>query len=326
MMVSMYSIVGSDLRSLQEASWLLISYNLGYSIALPICGKFAQIYGRKHPLLVMYALFAIGNLWVGLSGSLWVAVAGRFVTGLGGAGLIGIVSVIITVTNLVPFQIYSRAASNTVAALQMLPNTFGIAVGGLISGMIFTRYPRYKLPTLVFAPVGIAAYLGISLRWTRSPDDNSGVSELQRHPSELLYLFALGISFGWTMSAQFAGMARSTPRRFSAEGVTAYYLAQQVGCVIGTNAAAKLLRNVFKEQLQNSLPSGRVEDPGWNRNAIIEEIIKDARFYQKLPKSISLIVRKSYLSAFRYIPLLSICAHAAAIGVQLLLPETYGYE
>lgn len=44
-----------------------------------------------------------------------------------------------TVTNLVPFQIYSRAASNTVAALHMLPNTFGIAVGGLISGMIFTR-------------------------------------------------------------------------------------------------------------------------------------------------------------------------------------------
>lgn len=32
----------------------------------------------------------------GLSGSLWVAVAGRFVTGLGGAGLIGLVSVIIT--------------------------------------------------------------------------------------------------------------------------------------------------------------------------------------------------------------------------------------
>lgn len=39
MMVSMYSIVGSDLRSLQEASWLLISYNLGYSISLPIVGE-----------------------------------------------------------------------------------------------------------------------------------------------------------------------------------------------------------------------------------------------------------------------------------------------
>lgn len=44
-----------------------------------------------------------------------------------------------TVTNLVPFQIYSQAASNTVAALHMLPNTFGIAVGGLTSGIIFTR-------------------------------------------------------------------------------------------------------------------------------------------------------------------------------------------
>lgn len=36
LMISMYSIVGSDLRRLHEASWLLISYNLGYSIALPI--------------------------------------------------------------------------------------------------------------------------------------------------------------------------------------------------------------------------------------------------------------------------------------------------
>lgn len=82
LMISMYSIVGSNLRRLNEASWLVISYNLGYSIALPIvscencnrdrwgltprpkCGKLAQIYGRKHPLLISYALFTIGNLWV----------------------------------------------------------------------------------------------------------------------------------------------------------------------------------------------------------------------------------------------------------------------
>ncbi|KAK0642673.1 hypothetical protein DIS24_g8807 [Lasiodiplodia hormozganensis] len=212
------------------------------------------------------------------------------------------------------------------AALYMLPTSCGVAVGGLVSGIILTRYPRYKLPTLTFIAVGIAAYLGIALRWTRSPDDNGGVSDLQRHPSELLYLFMVGVSFGWTMSVQFVGMTRSTPRRFSAEGVTAYYLAQQVGCVIGTNAAAKLLWNVFRENLQNVLPPSREDDPEWNKNEIIEEIIKDSRFYQKLPKSISLIVRKAYLSAFRYIPILSICVYAAAIGVQLLLPETYGYE
>lgn len=70
------------------------------------------------------------------------------------------------------------------------------------------------------------------------------------------------------MSAQFVGMARSTPRRFSAEGVTAYYLAQQVGCVIGANVAAKLLRNLFTESLQKALPSKRVDDPGWNKNEV----------------------------------------------------------
>lgn len=44
------------------------------------------------------------------------------------------------------------------------------------------------------------------------------------------------------------------------------------------------------------------------------------------------ISRVSYSPSIKYhrvtdaVTVLSICAHAAAIGVQLLLPETYGYE
>ncbi|GME30695.1 Major facilitator superfamily [Neofusicoccum parvum] len=414
----MYSIVGSDLRRLHEASWLLISYNLGYSIALPICGKLAQIYGRKHPLLISYALFTVGNLWVGLAGSLWVAVAGRLVTGLGGAGLIGLVSVIITetpeqerkegleavrqidfsgifafivavstfilfidlggdrlpwthpfaislavicafsaiafviierfwaanpltplsmlslkagggfciiqvlvflgrfaiVTNLVPYFIYTQGISNTMAALCMVPSSFGAAVGGLASGFTFTRFPRYKLPTLILTTISIAAYFAIALRWTHN---NNGISDVQRHPAELSYIFVVGVAFGWTLSAQFIGMSRFTPRRFSAEGITAYYLAQQVGSILGTNVAAKLLRNILRGKLKGALPSEYLGDPGWDKDEIVEEIIKDSRFYQKLPTSVGVIVRKEYLSSFRYIPL---------IGVQLLLPETHDNE
>lgn len=44
-----------------------------------------------------------------------------------------------TVTHLVPFIIYSQGASNTVAALHMLPTSIGVAVGGVSSGIIFTR-------------------------------------------------------------------------------------------------------------------------------------------------------------------------------------------
>ncbi|GME35401.1 Major facilitator superfamily [Neofusicoccum parvum] len=495
LMISMYSIVGSDLRRLHEASWLLISYNLGYSIALPICGKLAQIYGRKHPLLISYALFTVGNLWVGLAGSLWVAVAGRLVTGLGGAGLIGLVSVIITdiarphqialfrsyvtvittigrsagpplgamlsdivgwrwsflaqcplslccavfiaftlptnltgaetpeqerkegleavrqidfsgifafivavstfilfidlggdrlpwthpfaislavicafsaiafviierfwaanpltplsmlslkagggfciiqvlvflgrfaiVTNLVPYFIYTQGISNTMAALCMVPSSFGAAVGGLASGFTFTRFPRYKLPTLILTTISIAAYFAIALRWTHN---NNGISDVQRHPAELSYIFVVGVAFGWTLSAQFIGMSRFTPRRFSAEGITAYYLAQQVGSILGTNVAAKLLRNILRGKLKGALPSEYLGDPGWDKDEIVEEIIKDSRFYQKLPTSVGVIVRKEYLSSFRYVPLFSIGANVAVIGVQLLLPETHDNE
>lgn len=45
-----------------------------------------------------------------------------------------------TVTHLVPFIIYSQGASNTVAALHLLPTSIGVAVGGVSSGIIFTRF------------------------------------------------------------------------------------------------------------------------------------------------------------------------------------------
>ncbi|EKG18667.1 Major facilitator superfamily [Macrophomina phaseolina MS6] len=496
LMISMYSIVGSDLRRLHEASWLLISYNLGYSIALPICGKLAQIYGRKNPLLISYALFTIGNLWVGIAGSLWHAVAGRLVTGLGGAGLIGLVSVIITdvahprqvalfrsyvtvittigrsagpplgamlsdimgwrwsflsqcpvsvccaifisltlptnlspnteapeqerkeglaavrqidfsgifafilavstfillidlggdrlpwthpltislgiacvsstavfliiekfwaanpltplsllrlkagggfcviqvlvflgrfatLTNLVPFFIYTQGASNTMAALCMVPSSVGAAVGGLASGITFTRFPRYKLPTLLLTAISIAAYAAIILRWTRTTSSTAGndedsASQLSRHPLELSYILVVGAAFGWTLSAQFVGLSRATPRRLAAEGITAYYLAQQVGSIVGTNVAAKVVRGEFRSRLRAALREGN-ED-------VVEGIIKDSRFYQKLPASERRIVRAEYLAAFRLVPVLSICANVAAVGVQLLLPETHGHE
>ncbi|OJD30429.1 mfs transporter [Diplodia corticola] len=481
LMITMYTIVGSDLRQLQEAPWLLISYNLGYSIALPICGKLAQIYGRKRPLLFCYALFIIGNLWVGLAGSLWYAIAGRLVTGLGGAGLIGLVSVIITgkfdshpgialfrsfvtvittvgrsggpalgawlsdligwrwsflsqcpvsivcalliafslpsdlaqserpgqerksgfeairqidfagvltfivavsafvifidlggdrlawthpamiglaaifvsfsitfvlvekfwatnpltplsllmptsgggfctiqifvflgrlatITNLTPFYIYTLGASNTMAALYMVPSSVGAASGGLASGIVFTRFYRYRLPSLICTLVAIASYSVIAIRW----------SDGLQSPLELSYIFIVGVCFGWTLSAQFVGMSMFTPKRYAAEGITAYYLSQQLGSILGTNLSTKLLRNLFRRGLRAALP----QEENLDRDAMIEDIIKDSRFYQWLPESTRAVVRREYLSAFKSIPLLSIGANIVATGLMFLVPET----
>lgn len=44
-----------------------------------------------------------------------------------------------TLTNLVPLFIYTQGVSNTLAALFIVPSSVGAAVGGLASGITFTR-------------------------------------------------------------------------------------------------------------------------------------------------------------------------------------------
>ncbi|RKF76656.1 hypothetical protein GcC1_070008 [Golovinomyces cichoracearum] len=91
-----YVDIASSMKSLQNASLLLTAYNLGYSIALPLYGKLSDGCGRKSPLLTAYLIFAAGCLLSGSSLYFWQIIIGRVVTGIGAAGMVSLVSVIIT--------------------------------------------------------------------------------------------------------------------------------------------------------------------------------------------------------------------------------------
>jgi hypothetical protein len=113
LVITTYAGISSEFGAFENAVWLSTSYTLALCSIQGIVGKVSDIYGRKPVLIVSYLMFALGCVitWVyqfthidrvililhrGLSQSMWQAVMGRVVCGLGGAGMVVIVAVVIT--------------------------------------------------------------------------------------------------------------------------------------------------------------------------------------------------------------------------------------
>jgi MFS family permease len=80
LVLSTYTTIASQFHRLSEGSWLLVVYNFGYCIALPMvsgpdrylqpldgadfeqCGALSDIYGRKNVLITSYIFFLLGCL------------------------------------------------------------------------------------------------------------------------------------------------------------------------------------------------------------------------------------------------------------------------
>ncbi|RKF78921.1 Vacuolar membrane amino acid uptake transporter fnx2 [Golovinomyces cichoracearum] len=124
-----YVDIASSMKALQNASLLLTAYNLGYSIALPLYGKLSDDCGRKSPLLTAYLIFAAGCLLSGSSLYFWQIIIGRVVTGIGAAGMVSLVSVIIT-DSVPPSQVASMTSYVTVISV------LGRCSGGVLGAFI----------------------------------------------------------------------------------------------------------------------------------------------------------------------------------------------
>ena len=124
-----YGAVSSEFNDLDSGSWLVSAYVLAQCVAQPLYGKMSDIYGRKSCLQAAYLLFALGTAMSGLGRSMGEVIAGRAVQGAGGAGIVSMVSIIIT--DLVPMQDVARLWSY-VNILQ----TTGRSCGGFLGGLL----------------------------------------------------------------------------------------------------------------------------------------------------------------------------------------------
>ncbi|KAJ6089274.1 hypothetical protein N7467_004490 [Penicillium canescens] len=129
--------ISSEFNRLRDASWLSTGYTLGLCAAQPMYGKLSDIYGRRPLLLISYFLFAVGCILSGIGSQMWMVVLGRSISGMGGAGIMTISSVVIT--DIVPKrEIASWRAYVNIA--MTLGRSLGGPMGGWLSDTIGWRW------------------------------------------------------------------------------------------------------------------------------------------------------------------------------------------
>lgn len=81
---------------LDEAAWIVSGYLLGYTIALPLMGHFADARGHRRTFLVGIGLFTVGSIGCALAPSLAALIAARVIQAFGGGALLPVSIAIVT--------------------------------------------------------------------------------------------------------------------------------------------------------------------------------------------------------------------------------------
>ena len=58
------------ITEIDHASWIITGYLLGYTVAMPVVGRIADVYGYARVYQASLLIFAIGSLLVALASSL----------------------------------------------------------------------------------------------------------------------------------------------------------------------------------------------------------------------------------------------------------------
>ncbi|KAJ6142514.1 hypothetical protein N7471_001967 [Penicillium samsonianum] len=164
--------ISSEFNRLRDASWLSTGYTLGLCAAQPMYGKLSDIYGRKPMLLLSYLLFAVGCIMSGLGTHMWVVIWGRAISGMGGAGIMTISSIIIT-------DIVPKREVATWRAYVNIAMTLGRSLGGPLGGWLSDTIGWRWLFILQAPFLALAAALVIvKLNVTERPQPTSKENKL----------------------------------------------------------------------------------------------------------------------------------------------------
>ncbi|KAL4796458.1 major facilitator superfamily domain-containing protein [Aspergillus venezuelensis] len=131
------SDISASLGAANATTWILTSYNVGYIIALPLYGQLCDMVGRKKTLMLAYLLYICGCTLAGTSSTVILVIFGRVISGLGGSGMVELVSVVFN-ENGSSRQVALLRSYATVAS--MLGQTCGAPLGGMITSWVGWRW------------------------------------------------------------------------------------------------------------------------------------------------------------------------------------------
>ena len=88
--------VVADLGGLHLYGWVFSAYLLSRAVALPVCGKLADLYGSRRLFLCSVGVFLAGSAWAGAAPAMGHLIAARAVQGLGSGGNFALVYIVLT--------------------------------------------------------------------------------------------------------------------------------------------------------------------------------------------------------------------------------------
>lgn len=170
--------IASEFNDLQSSAWLISSFGLASCVAQPLYGKLSDIFGRKTMLQVAYLLFALGGAACGLGRSMPEVIVGRSIQGTGSAGMVALVSILIT--DLVPLRDIATYRSY-VNVVQTAGRSAGGPIGGFLAQSIGWRWAFLgQAPATVVAMVAVAWKLQIKPGKKEGDDGADGPTILSK--------------------------------------------------------------------------------------------------------------------------------------------------
>ena len=195
----------ADLGGFDRYTWASTAYLVASTVAIPIAGRLADLFGRRLFFILGLAIFMIGSITAGLSQSMNQLIASRALMGLGGGTLM--TSSIAAVADLFPPEERGRS-------MGLIGLVFGLAsvIGPPVAGLI-TDALSWNWLFLLNVPAGIPvlllivrAYPGIAPGREERRLDYPGMAALTLAVACLMMALSLGgVHYRWS-SLQVSGL------------------------------------------------------------------------------------------------------------------------
>jgi len=147
-----------------DVQWVLNGYVLAFGGLLLLCGRAADLWGRRRMFLAGLALFSVSSLLGGLAPSPWILVLARVLQGVGAAAFVPASLSLLT-------SIFARGEErNRAVGIYGAMAALGFVVGMVGGGMI-TELLGWRWVLFVNVPVALAALLAAPATVPESRDE-----------------------------------------------------------------------------------------------------------------------------------------------------------
>ena len=117
-------------EALSQGIWVITGYLLGYTVAMPLLGRIADVYGHRRLFLAALAVFVVGSVGCALSNTVTTLVAWRIVQAIGGGAVLPI-GLAIAMDEVA--EANRATALGVIGAAGEAGGVLGPAYGGLVS-------------------------------------------------------------------------------------------------------------------------------------------------------------------------------------------------